>query len=77
MSDDNTIPSAYENANLDRGELTVSGRKKKNKAVIVIALVILALVVVAVGVLFAINQFREAEVETKPYSQSLLRGGWR
>ncbi|MEF1262969.1 hypothetical protein QTO16_29555, partial [Vibrio harveyi] len=66
MSDDNTIPSAYENANLDRGELTVSGRKKKNKAVIVIALVILALVVVAVGVLFAINQFREAEVDTKP-----------
>ncbi|CAH1532922.1 putative Type IV secretion system protein virB10 [Vibrio jasicida] len=66
MSDDNTIPSAYESANLDRGELTVSGRKKKNKAVIVIALVILALVVVAVGVLFAINQFREAEVETKP-----------
>ncbi|MGR5136877.1 type IV secretion system protein VirB10 [Vibrio jasicida] len=66
MSDDNTIPSAYENANLDRGELRVSGRKKKNKTVIVIALVILALVVVAVGVLFAINQFREAEVETKP-----------
>lgn len=66
MSDDNTIPSAYESANLDRGELTVSGRKKKNKAVIVIALVTLALVVVAVGVLFAIHQFREAEVETKP-----------
>ncbi|HCE2475696.1 TPA: TrbI/VirB10 family protein [Vibrio parahaemolyticus] len=66
MSDDNTIPSAYESANLDRGQLTVSGRKKKNKAVIVIALVILALVVVAVGVLFAINQFREAEVERKP-----------
>ncbi|WP_199481234.1 TrbI/VirB10 family protein [Vibrio owensii] len=64
MSDDNTIPSAYESANLDRGELTVSGRKKKNKVVIVIALVILALVV-AVGVLFAINQFRETEVETK------------
>ncbi|WP_047515451.1 TrbI/VirB10 family protein [Vibrio harveyi] len=66
MSDDNTIPSAYESANLDRGELTVSCRKKKNKAVIVIALVILALVVVVVGILFAINQFREAEVETKP-----------
>ncbi|HFI9759136.1 type IV secretion system protein VirB10 [Vibrio parahaemolyticus] len=66
MSDDNTISSAYESANLDRGELTVSGRKKKNKAVIVIALVLLSLVVVAVGVLFAINQFREAEVETKP-----------
>ncbi len=31
-----------------------------------IALVILALAVVAVGVLFAIHQFREAEVETKP-----------
>ncbi len=29
MSDDNTIPSAYESANLDRGELTVSGRKEK------------------------------------------------
>ncbi len=31
MSDDNTIPSAYESANLDRGELTVSGRKRKTK----------------------------------------------
>lgn len=66
MSDDNTIPSAYESANLDRGELTVSGRKKKNRTVIVIALVILVLVVVVMGVLFAINQFREAEVETIP-----------
>ena len=66
MSEDNTIPSAYESANLDRGELTVSGRKKKNKAVIVVALVILALVVIALGILFAINQFRETKVETKP-----------
>ncbi|WP_372378889.1 type IV secretion system protein VirB10 [Vibrio natriegens] len=66
MSDNNTIPSAYESADLDRGDLTVSGRKKKNKAAIVIALVVLALVVVAVGVLFAVNRFREAEVEAQP-----------
>ena len=66
MSDNNTIPSAYESADLDRGDLTVSGRKKKNKATIVIALVILALVVVTVGVLFAVNRFRAAELEEQP-----------
>ena len=66
MSDNNTIPSAYESADLDRGNLTVSGRKKKSKVAIVIALVVLALVVVAVGVLFAVNRFREAEVEAQP-----------
>lgn len=32
MSDDNTIPSAYETTNLDRGELTVSGRKKEKQS---------------------------------------------
>ncbi len=65
-----TVPSAYENAHLDRGALTISGRKKKQPTHIIIALVMLALVVFVIGVLLAVNQFSDSETAAPPLHMS-------
>lgn len=50
MDDNNTIPSAYEKSNLDRGEVLVQGRSKKKKTALAIVILLIALLVVVVGV---------------------------
>ncbi|OCH65480.1 hypothetical protein A6E00_13505 [Vibrio diabolicus] len=61
MDDNNTIPSAYEKSNLDRGEVLVQGRSKKKKAALAIIILLIALLVVVVGVFLAVKQFNPEE----------------
>lgn len=61
MDDNNTIPSAYEKSNLDRGEVLVQGRSKKKKAALAIVILLITLLVVVVGVFLAVKQFNPEE----------------
>lgn len=58
------IPNADEAPNLDRGELVVSGRKKKNNKLAIAGVLVIAVVVIVVAVSIAIKQFSHTTVTT-------------
>lgn len=69
MMDDNHIPSAYESPELDRGDLTVSGRRKKNKLALV-AIAVIAIAVVLIAVFVATQQFGATEAAAPEVSKT-------
>jgi type IV secretion system protein VirB10 len=75
MEDNTPIPNAYENDHIDRGELAVSGRKKKNKGALILFFLFIAFIVIAIGVFFAIQAFSHSTQDTDittPASTSVL-----